>query len=79
MSEAELGSFVKRCLARQPGSLRLGRHQVDFLPGGPVLAVTFEPAALGKTGIDFERPAWGQAFLQRRGHAVLGVKRVATD
>ena len=72
-------AFVERCEARRPASLRLGKHQVDFLPGGPVLAVTFEPAALGKAGADLQRPAWGQSFLQQRGHAVLGVKRVVTD
>jgi hypothetical protein len=72
-------AFVQRCGAMEAASLRLGKHQVDFLPGGPVLAVTFEPAALGKAGIDLDRPAWGQAYLQRRGHAVLGVKRAATD
>ena len=72
-------AFVERCQAMQAASLRLGKHQVDFVPGGPVLAVTFEPAALGKAGTDLDRPAWGQAYLQRRGHSVLGVKRVATD
>jgi hypothetical protein len=74
-----VAAFVERCRARHAASIRLGKHQVDFLPGGPVLAVTFEPAALGKAGTDLERPVWGQTFLQRRGHAVLGVKRVATD
>jgi hypothetical protein len=76
---SELHAFVERCQARQAASVRLAKHQVDFLPGGPALAVTFEPAALGKAGTDLERPAWGQTFLQRRGHAVLGVKRLATD
>jgi hypothetical protein len=75
----QTAAFVDRCRAMQPASLRLDRHQVDFLPGGTVLAVTFEPAALGKAGMTLDRPAWGQAWLQRRGHSVLGVKRVATD
>lgn len=75
----ERRAFIESCMARRPASLCLGQHQVDFLPGGPALAVTFEPAALGKAAADLQRPAWGQSFLQRRGHAVLGVKRVATD
>lgn len=75
----QASAFVERCLAMQGATLRLPAHQVDFLPGGRVLVVTFEPAAAGKAEPALDRPVWGQAFLQRRGHAVLGVKRVATD
>lgn len=78
-AQADPALFVERCLASQAASLRLGRHQVDVLPGGPALVVTFEPAAVGKAESKLERPVWGQAFLQRRGHTVLGVKRSATD
>jgi hypothetical protein len=72
-------AFLQGCLAGQSSSVRLNDHQIDFLPGGRVLVVTFEPAAVGKAVDDLSRPVWGQAFLLRRGHAVLGVKRVAAD
>jgi len=73
------GAFVARCQSLQAATLRLPAHQVDFMPGGRVLVVTFEPAAVGKAEAVLDRPVWGQAFLQRRGHAVLGVKRSTTD
>lgn len=81
---APSAAFVRHCLAGVRASLRLTDHQIDFLPGGRILVVTFEPAAIGKAATgkdanDLARPVWGQAFLQRRGHAVLGVKRVAAD
>ncbi|HEV8692241.1 MAG TPA: sulfotransferase family 2 domain-containing protein [Ideonella sp.] len=79
LSEGAIEDFVARCAERVPAMLRFRGHQVDFLPGGPVLAVSFEPAATGKIEPDLGRPAWGQAFLQKRGHSVLGVKREATD
>jgi hypothetical protein len=72
-------AFLQRCLAGQSSSVRLNDHQIDFLPGGRVLVVTFEPAAVGKAVDDLSRPVWGQAFLLRRGHAVLGVKRKTSD
>jgi Sulfotransferase family len=75
----DAAAFAGACLAGQATRLRLARHQVDFLPGAGVLAVTFEPAAAGMGGQGLERPVWGQAYLQRRGHAVLGVKRVGAD
>lgn len=73
------GTFRLRLEAGDPASLRLTRHQLDFLPGGSTLVVTFEPAAETKDESDLSRPAWSQAFLQRRGHTVLGVKRLSTD
>jgi hypothetical protein len=77
---APAAAFLRHCLASVPASLRLRDHQIDFLPGGRVLVVTFEPAAIGKAVVnDLGRPVWGQTFLQRRGHTVLGVKRVAAD
>ena len=71
--------FVGHCMAAQAASLRLADHQIDFLPGGRALVVTFEPAAIGKVAANMERPVWSQSFLQRCGHSVLGVKRVSTD
>lgn len=71
--------FFTRLNKSQATALRLSRHQVDFLPGGPTLVVTFEPAGAGKADAGLDRPVWGQRFLQRRGHTVLGVKRMATD
>lgn len=76
---AQVGAFVASCLASQSATLRLPGHQVDFLAGGRTLVVTFEPAVVGKADPQLDRPVWGQAFLQRRGHAVLGVKRAVTD
>lgn len=76
---AASAAFLRSCLAGQAASVRLVDHQIDFLPGGRVLVVTFEPIAVGNADSDLSRPVWGQAFLQRRGHTILGVKRVTSD
>jgi len=78
LSEGAIEDFIARCQQRDAALLRMPGYQVDFLPGGPALIVTFEPATMGKAEPDLNRPVWGQAFLQKRGHSVLGVKRVAT-
>lgn len=78
LSEGAIEDFVARCDLRNATLLRFPGYQVDFLPGGPALIVSFEPAAMGKVEPDLNRPAWGQAFLQKRGHSVLGVKRAAS-
>jgi hypothetical protein len=79
LSDGAIEDFIARIAAGQASMLRLVGHQVDFLPGGPTLVASFEPAAAGKSEPDLGRPAWGQAFLQRRGHSVLGVKRENTN
>lgn len=79
LSSVEEDAFCSSVAAGVAATLRLSRHQVDFVPGGPALVVTFEPAAETKGDTDLSRPAWSQSFLQRRGHAVLGVKRTSTD
>jgi hypothetical protein len=76
---ADEATFMDCCVARRPAALRLLHHQIDFLPGGRTLVVTFEPVVVGKEVTDFNRPVWGQAFLQRRGVSILGVKRLASD
>lgn len=78
LSDGAIEGFIARSLQFEASLLRFPGYQVDFLPGGPVLVVTFEPATMGKSEPDLNRPAWGQAFLQKRGHSVLGVKRAAT-
>jgi Sulfotransferase family len=71
--------FVERCLRGRPATLRVPAHRMDFIPGGPVLVVSFEPAATGKVDLDAPRPAWAQALVRERGHSLLGVKRETTN
>jgi hypothetical protein len=78
-SNGAIEDFIATSAERQTAVLRLRNYQVDFLPGGPMLVVTFEPTAHGRTEPDLDRPAWGQAFLSKRGHSVLGVKREVPD
>lgn len=78
LSEGAVDDFIARSFQGAAVQLRMPGYQVDHLPGGPALIVTFEPATMGKAEPDLNRPVWGQAFLQKRGHSVLGVKRVAT-
>jgi hypothetical protein len=74
-----LEAFVARALAGQAAVLTLPEHQIDFLPGGEGLVVSFEPVADQPVPDDFDRPVWGQGFLQRRGLSVLGFKRRHSD
>lgn len=78
LSEGAIDDFIARSAEHSATLLRFPGYQVDFLPGGSSLIVSFEPATMGKLEPDLNRPAWGQAFLQKRGHSVLGVKRAAT-
>lgn len=71
--------FVARCLAHESASAELSTHRLDFLPAGPVLVVTFEPAITEGLDTNLDRPAWGQGLIARRGHSLLGVKRTAND
>ena len=75
----ELEEFAYKVAGRQPAILGLPGYQVDFVPGGPLLVVTFEPTVSKGGAADFSRPVWGQAFLHSRGHSVLGVKRQWAD
>ncbi|WP_374568522.1 sulfotransferase family 2 domain-containing protein [Ideonella sp.] len=77
MTVEEFVALVRR---GENAVFRFKAHQVDYLPGDSgVLVVTFEPAAATKVEPDLDRPVWGQTFLRRRGHAVLGVKRESSD
>ncbi len=79
LRDGAIREFVTRCLAHEAASANLEFHRVDFLPAGPVLVVTFEPASTGKMDVDLGRPAWGQGLIARRGHSQLGVKRSTND
>lgn len=79
LSDGAIEDFTATCALGQAAVLRLGGYQVDFLPGGPVLVVTFEPTTHGRPEPELDRPAWGQPFLLKRGHSVLGVKRQWAD
>jgi hypothetical protein len=79
IDDMELQAFTAHCAAGNAAVLHLKAHQLAFVPGGPVLVVTFEPAANRKREDDFERQAWAQRFVLSRGHSLLGVKRATTD
>lgn len=77
----EVEAFVADVLAGRRSGVTLGNHRVELLPGtyGSALVVCFEPAADEGPAVGLDRPVWGEAFLSRRGHTILGVKRVASD
>lgn len=75
----QVDGFVERCLRRRPVTMRVPAHRLDFLPAGPVLVVSFEPAAAGRVDLEATRPAWAQALVRERGHTLLGVKREITN
>ena len=53
----ELEEFAYKVAGRQPAILGLPGYQVDFVPGGPLLVVTFEPTVSKGGAADFSRPA----------------------
>lgn len=78
-TESGIEAFVARAMAGHAAVLTLPDHQIDFLPGGDGLVVSFEPVADQPVPADFSRPVWGQGFLLRRGCSVLGFKRRRSD
>lgn len=71
------GPFAERVTLRS-GQAALqhdtGDCFVDFIAGGPVLVVSFEGAGPQRYRPDGLRDCWGQMFVQRLGHSVLGIK-----
>lgn len=73
-----LEEFLAALGTHQAASFRQPAHQVDYLPGGRQLVVSFEPVQTAPPE-PLSRPVWGQEFLLRRGYSVLGVKRQVSD
>jgi hypothetical protein len=79
LSQETIDGFVQRMAGGQAAAIELPGYQADFLPGGRCLVVTFESMTLAGREPDLTRPVWGQSMLLRRGHSVLGVKRVGNQ
>lgn len=75
-------AFADEVLARRRASLLLPQHSLRFVPGGPTLVVTFMsalPQQQAPLATALDEGIWGEGFLAKRGHSILGVGRRRND
>lgn len=75
-------AFADQVLDRRAATLLLPQHSLRFIPGGHTLVVTFMSALanhLKPLASALDEGIWGEDFLGKRGHAILGVGRRRND
>jgi hypothetical protein len=75
-------AFTDEVLAHRRASLLLPQHSLRFVPGGPTLVVTFMsalPQQQAPLATAVDEGIWGEGFLAKRGHSILGVGRRRND